>query len=179
MSGEIMRAIALPLFVGCLFVSSCPLPLRAQGEAELQLSLPVILHYSIEPGEPCDSIYSFFNSLDNTEKYTCTGEPIWSGSFAGWPVNDPLHYGDLDGDGDLEVVCHRLSQSGLLAAFDPLTGEPLPGWPLYIGSGDADLSTDFVLADIDSDGADEIVIGEDDHFSLPGSHVWAYNADGT
>ena len=82
----------------------------------------------------------------------------------GWPVvhtdrgvrSAPVA-GDLDGDGDLEIV--TLANDGIARAFE-VDGTELPGWPratLRIGSG----STPAVW-DLDGDGRDDVVFGGTD-----------------
>lgn len=92
----------------------------------------------------------------------------------GWPV-EILHDGegyyscspagvllaDLDGDGRPEVV--RGMNQGEVQAFSA-DGLPLPGWPFQLGLDSfgrpRGLNADLAAADLDGDGADEVIVTE-------------------
>ena len=89
--------------------------------------------------------------------------------------------GDLDGDGDLELICHatQSDQNPRLFAYH-IDGTPVAGWPIelpYTWAGDYEPPT---LADADGDGdvelfvVQEIYTGEE----FP-SKIFAFDGDGT
>jgi hypothetical protein len=66
--------------------------------------------------------------------------------------------GDLDGDGDLEIVVAGIDRR--IHAWHH-TGEAVSGWPIYRGNGDALLRGGIsspALADIDRDGRPEVIV---------------------
>jgi len=84
-------------------------------------------------------------------------------SMTGWPkaLDDyslPLTsvVGDIDGDADLEVV--TVTDWGYAYAWHAETGEPVSGWPVVLGSWDAEVLSSPVLADLDGDGDSEILV---------------------
>ncbi len=107
-----------------------------------------------------------------------SGEPL-----PGWPVS--LHagfrvlatpaIGDIDGDGGLDIVVPLTD--GELYAVDA-TGAAKTGWPVSIGDvadlyGGQVLNSSPKLADLDGDGALEVVVGSTD------KRVYAFNRDGS
>ncbi len=64
--------------------------------------------------------------------------------------------GDVDGDGDLDVV--MVSENDSLYVIDPGKGKRLPGWPVYLSVESNPVSPSPALADFDADGDLEIVI---------------------
>ena len=84
--------------------------------------------------------------------------------------------GDINGDGDLEVVAADFS--GYVYAWDK-TGASLPGFPVlalpaanYPGQAHNHVRSSPILVDVDSDGLPEIVLGV-------GWQILALNGDGT
>jgi hypothetical protein len=80
--------------------------------------------------------------------------------------------GDLDGDGDLEIVV-----GGIDLRFHAWhhTGEGVAGWPITGPHADGGLSSP-ALGDLDNDGLPEVVLGTK---YTNGQNLWAINGDGT
>lgn len=94
--------------------------------------------------------------------------PGWPIAVRGEVASSPA-VGDLDGDGDLEVVVG--SSDNRLYAWDH-TGESLPGWPILFTRA---IYSSPALADIDHDGDMEVVIGG----GLLEGKVYAFHHNGT
>jgi hypothetical protein len=94
--------------------------------------------------------------------------------------------GDLDGDGDLEIITEFLNRRIYAWHHD---GSLVAGWPLHRDSGDHLLrggESSPALGDIDGDGLPEVIIGTNsppwDGSSAPDysqATVWAINGDST
>lgn len=101
----------------------------------------------------------------------------WNNSgtpLAGWPINTggaPYSAaGELSASSaGKEVFLGTLGLPGILTAVNG-SGDSLAGWPRYSANY---VSTPASLADVDSDGRDEIFIGEEDWL------LHAYKADGS
>ena len=89
-------------------------------------------------------------------------------ALSGWPARcnlagQDLHtpaIGDLDGDGELEIVSATGSTSAgvLLCAFHH-DGTDVAGFPVWISSPDRGYTDTFAaIGDVDGDGAQEIVV---------------------
>jgi hypothetical protein len=94
------------------------------------------------------------------------------------PETSPLA-GDVDGDGTIEVVA--LSPGGNVFAWNGVTGEELPGWPV---SSDAGPATPWI-GDADSDGELDLLTAGDSgrlvfyrlpYAAAPGALVWPTEA---
>ena len=119
------------------------------------------------------------NAGDETQGY---GQPdgLWDG-FQTTPV-----VGDLDGDGDLEIVVSHDDRRIHAWHHD---GSCVTGWPIYRYNGDNLLRGGLsspVLGDIDGDGLPEVVVGTQsppwDGVSDPDYNkgtVWGINGDST
>ncbi|GBD86511.1 FG-GAP repeat protein [bacterium BMS3Abin03] len=98
---------------------------------------------------------------------------------AGWPktVTPTLQsapaFGDIDGDGEGEIVVTRLSgtSNGTVYAFEK-DGSNVSGFPINHGYS----TRTPVLADLDGDGALEIIVNKR---LYPNGEVWVYKGDGT
>ncbi len=98
--------------------------------------------------------------------YDQDGAPLWQTAWAHSASDSPEHgsvrmwpsaaVGDLDGDGDVEIVVSaHPDDSGYNVAIYDHAGELLPGWPQAYG--DAEVRS-VAAADVDGDGQHEILI---------------------
>ncbi|MBX7044892.1 MAG: T9SS type A sorting domain-containing protein [Ignavibacteria bacterium] len=101
-------------------------------------------------------------------------------NVAGWPVNvgtQPLQgapaFGDIDGDGQEEIVCVSTlgSTQGRIYAYKK-NGTAVTGFPITHGYS----ARTPVLADLNNDGKLEIIVNK--RLSSAGE-VWVYKGDGT
>lgn len=106
------------------------------------------------------------NSLD------ASGTPV---PLPGWPIFHTVRgvraspvAGDVDGDGDLEIV--TVANDGFARAFE-LDGTLLPGWPA--GQGRPGAGSTPAIFDFDGNGTDEVVFGGTD------SLLYVFQGDGT
>lgn len=84
--------------------------------------------------------------------------PVLVGYY-GWPSS--LAVGDIDGDGDYEVVAAS-EVDGEVYAFHVDSGQPLDGnWPAAVGGWYGYIAAGPVLADLDGDGDSEILVALD------------------
>jgi len=77
----------------------------------------------------------------------------------GWPVcpdlirNSATGIGDMDGDGDFEVVI-----AGYQAQAFHHDGSPVAGWPVAVPPGTSNINSGLVIADVDGDPAQREVV---------------------
>ena len=127
------------------------------------------------------------DAYTGTDTASLVVDPLYQ---AGWPQSvgnrvseSAIAVGDLDGDGDMEVVaaegmyqCGGALEGGRCGAYGMKVyvwhhdGTPMSGWPQMPGS-DNRLTTP-ALADLDADGDLEIVVGSID------GRVYVYEHDG-
>jgi len=99
----------------------------------------------------------------------------------GWPVLIDSNYwicsspavADLNGDSALEIVIStgywKGATDSMVHCFD-MYGNEMPGWPVYVGSP---VFTSPVIADIDGDGQNEILVA-----TMSPSRLYAFEATG-
>ncbi|MBD3305481.1 hypothetical protein GF339_03795 [candidate division KSB3 bacterium] len=83
----------------------------------------------------------------------------------GAPVNSSPVFGDLDGDGILEIVVG--SDNNKVYAWKP-DGTLMPGWPVTTGDS---VRSSPALADIDGDGRLDVIVGSFDNKV----YIWNFN----
>ena len=93
---------------------------------------------------------------------------------AGFPITgtsipEAVAVGDLIGDNQLEIAC--VSETDSLYSYDA-NGHVLSGFPVYLGSN---VTMGPVIADMDGDGTNEIVISE----RAKTGHLWIFRNDGS
>jgi hypothetical protein len=101
-------------------------------------------------------------------------------NVAGWPVSLSYNaqgapsYGDIDGDGQAEIVLgtsNFVGNAGAIYAFEK-NGTPVTGFPIANGA----TARTIVLADLDNNGALEIITNKRIY---PIGEVWVYRGNGT
>ena len=101
--------------------------------------------------------------------------PGWPKTVSPRPTDGAPAYGDIDGDGEGEIVVNSHgavpSQGGFIYAFEK-DGSDVTGFPITHGYS----SRTPVLADLDTNGTYEIIVNK----RLSGAgEVWVYKGDGT
>ncbi|MBK9228555.1 MAG: T9SS type A sorting domain-containing protein [Ignavibacteria bacterium] len=101
-------------------------------------------------------------------------------NVTGWPVSLSYNaqgapsYGDIDGDGQAEIVLgtsNFVGNAGAIYAFEK-NGTPVTGFPIVNGA----TGRTIVLADLDNNGALEIISNKRIY---PIGEVWVYRGNGT
>lgn len=107
------------------------------------------------------------------QAFNLDGSPVagWPKSVSSYPLEGAPAFGDIDGDGQGEIVVTNrgLTSGGFIYAFKK-DGTLLPGFPKNHGYS----TRTPVLADIDGDGAMEIIV----NLRAPAG-VWIYKGNGT
>ncbi|MBN1360721.1 MAG: S8 family serine peptidase [Sedimentisphaerales bacterium] len=107
--------------------------------------------------------------------------------LSGWPVSMPEAYdpplcavGDVDGDGDYEIV-GTCSYDDLVYAWHAENGELLDGdWPAEVGDYYyGEIAGTPMLADLDGDGDSEIIVGMDSSSASSKDSLYALQGDGS
>ena len=112
----------------------------------------------------------------------------------GWPVTlpaaqysaGPASLGDFDGDGAAEIVigaATRVAGSTAVAYALDGHGRVLPGWPIFWGAGVHELNAYYgfgtaAIADVDGDGARDVVIDRGDAPARDAAALDAYSSAG-
>jgi hypothetical protein len=126
-------------------------------------------------------IYTFWSMIDVKD--------AWGQSLPGWPKDyhsptqsSPLLYdpvaGDIDGDGDLEVlVIARYNSSDLsfIMAWHMENGHEVTGWPVYFESSDP--LRCIALGDLEGDGTLEVIAVRSEVTNF-NDFVYAFRGDG-
>jgi hypothetical protein len=124
-------------------------------------------------------------TLTPVKAFRKNGTTLWSftppltGAASSHTVSSPA-IGDLNGDGKEDVVISSFNQ--YVYALDGPTGNPLPGWPVFIR--DSSWSSP-ALADLDGDGKLEVIVGSEAHAqgtpinSLDGGALWVFRRNGS
>jgi subtilisin family serine protease len=107
-------------------------------------------------------------------------------SLPGWPVSLPEAYdppfcvvGDIDGDGDFEIV-GTCNYDDLVYAWHVESGELVNGgWPREVGDyWYSTITGGPLLADLDGDGDSEIIVGLTASSSSSADNLYALHGDG-
>ena len=135
---------------------------------------------SIEGGIVCNmdsdaDLEIVYNIGYTVQAWNPDGTPVpgWPKTVASYPLEGAPAYGDIDGDGQPEIVVtnHGLTSGGFIYAFR-MNGDIVPGFPINHGYS----SRTPVLADLNGDGAMEIIVNK--RLSSAGE-VWVYKGNGT
>jgi thermitase len=126
-------------------------------------------------------------SYDYSDYWGMTQLNVWTqdgNSLPGWPKSLDSYYapgkavGDIDGDGDYEIVATS-DYDNMVHAWHAQTGAPVDGnWPVEVGSWSGWIVANPVLADLDGDGASEIIVALDAESSSTDG-LYALRGDGT
>ncbi|HXO18434.1 MAG TPA: VCBS repeat-containing protein [Thermoanaerobaculia bacterium] len=114
---------------------------------------------------------------DGTVLWTFT--PPGMSPVSNHTVSSPA-LGDLNGDGKEDVVFGSFNQ--YVYALDGPSGNPLPGWPVFVRDS---VWSSPALADLDGNGSLEVIIGSESHAEgspingVDGGALWAFRSNGT
>ncbi|UCD51951.1 MAG: S8 family serine peptidase [Phycisphaerales bacterium] len=129
----------------------------------------------VQPSISLDDWY--YAGKVNIWKEDGTSLPNWPQPMELW-VDSSCAVGDVDGDGDYEVIAVS-NYDALIYAWHVDSGELLDGdWPMMIGGWYGSIVGHPVLADLDGDGDSEIVAGLDTE-SDETDGLYALQGDGT
>ncbi len=125
------------------------------------------------------NLYDYWDDGGSIDIWDAEGNPL-----PNWPVSTGYYWptgaavGDIDGDGDFEIVIVA-EYDNVILAYHVESGEPVGGeWPAEVGTWSAYISGAPALADLDGDGDSEIIVALDDESgSVDG--LYALQGDGT
>jgi hypothetical protein len=99
--------------------------------------------------------------------------------FAGGPVWAAPAVGNLDGDPRPEIVVTANCGGALKLLVLKNDGTDLPGWPIIVQSSAGFALSSPVLADMDDDGANEIVLGAETYSSSASTKSYCFKTNGS
>jgi hypothetical protein len=147
---------------GCMYVKSICKGFTGPPSPSIWIS-PALFNIKLLPDVVSNHILTIGNSGNSVLEFNITNEFIQSGwpKTTGSDVNSSPALGDIDGDGDIEVVVG--SHGGKVYAWHH-DGSDVTGWPKTTGSDVySDVYSSPALGDIDGDGDIEVVVGSDDN----------------
>jgi len=115
-----------------------------------------------------DSLYAWHHNGENVQGWPIYIHNAYEGSIGGIPS-----FGDIDNDGEVEVVCGTHADGNYVYAFNS-DGTTVPGWPISYRKRGAEAVVKTVsIADINNDGYLEIIgFLPGDCNEPPKIHVW-------
>jgi hypothetical protein len=99
--------------------------------------------------------------------------------YAGGPVWSSPALGNLDGDPQMEIAVTANSAGALKMLVLNHDGTDLPGWPLIVQSSAGYGLASPVLADMDGDGKNEIVLGAETYSANLATNGYCFKSDGS
>jgi len=111
------------------------------------------------PGQNYGAIFAFYGDGLDLNDTTMGIDPFVVTAYeGGFPVENGIWgspaMGDLDNDGDFELVTNHRHNSKTLHAWDIRDGSSEPGWPVSVGVSSMG---NVILADLDNDSLLEII----------------------
>ena len=146
---------------GALQCDFIPLDLIPDGVADGIIASAALADLDGNDGGRLEIVFGAWDAYVRAIHHDCT--PLWQDFVLDTVYSSPA-IGDLDGDGDLDVVTGtdshlfpgETTDGGRIIAYDGATGAWLPGFPIQL---DEVIVSSPALADLDGDGRLEIVVG--------------------